>query len=167
MRPLSVLSEEARETWGEEAITKLADHYGREQEHSFKDKITGESCTAVGQPLIDREKTLREWDDIKDVVLAKRWPRDITSVLWSCIRSEYGSSYPNLIKLAHLALSSPVHTADCERGFSAQNHILTKLRNRLTAENQDLIMRVKLFRGVYNIKAVVKHWEEEKDRRNV
>ena len=43
-----------------------------------------------------------------------------------------------------LALTSAVHTAGCERGFSAQNAILTKGRNRLLVENQHKLMRVKM-----------------------
>jgi len=37
-----------------------------------------------------------------------------------------------LIKLASLAITCPVNTAGCERGFSVQNQILVPLRNRLT-----------------------------------
>ena len=47
-----------------------------------------------------------------------------------------------MVKLGHLALSSPVHTADCERGFSAQNIVLTPLRNRLSPKTQDMLLRV-------------------------
>ena len=38
---------------------------------------------------------------------------------------------PNLITLAELALILPIHTADCERGFSKQNLIKSKSRNRI------------------------------------
>ena len=40
-------------------------------------------------------------------------------------------SIPNLIILAELALILPIHTADCERGFSKQNLIKSKSRNRI------------------------------------
>ena len=57
-----------------------------------------------------------------------------------------------------------VHTAGCERGFSAQNHILTSLRNRLTPENQDMLMRVKLH-GNIDVERAFHAWEEAKNRR--
>ena len=38
---------------------------------------------------------------------------------------------PNLITLAELALILPIHTSDCERGFSKQNLIKSKSRNRI------------------------------------
>ena len=78
----------------------------------------------------------------------------------------HADEFPEMVKLGHLALSSPVHTAGCERGFSAQNLILTPLRNRLTGQNQDMLLRVKLhFKEIDPIKAYNK-WEKEKQRRN-
>ena len=53
--------------------------------------------------------------------------------------------FPNMVKLGYLALSSPeyVHTVG-EQGFSGQDTILTSLRNKLTTESQDTLLRVKL-----------------------
>ena len=45
---------------------------------------------------------------------------------------------------AALALTHPIHTADCERAFSSQNLVTTALRNRLGTETCDQLMRVKL-----------------------
>ena len=62
--------------------------------------------------------------------------------------------------------SSPVHTAGCERGFSAQNLILTPLRNRLSGQNQDILLRVKLhFKDIDPFKAYTK-WQQAKQRKN-
>ena len=52
--------------------------------------------------------------------------------------------FPNLIILAALALSHPVHTRDCERAFSSQNLVTTALRNRLAPETCDKLMRIKI-----------------------
>ena len=90
------------------------------------------------------EPFLKEWIQLKEVVLAEHYPRDNMYNLWNLIGQYHGDDFPNMMKLGHLAISSPVHTADCERGFSAQNRILTPLRNRLTPENQDLLIRVML-----------------------
>jgi hypothetical protein len=67
------------------------------------------------------------------------------SELWKLIGKYHGEDFPNMIKLAHLALSSPVHTAGCERGFSAPNAILTPKRSRLGDKTQDDLLRVKLY----------------------
>ena len=73
--------------------------------------------------------------------------------------------FPEMVKLGHLALSSPVHTAGCEWFFSAQNLILTPLRNRLTGQNQDMLLRVKLhFKEIDPFEAY-KKWKEAKNRK--
>ena len=64
--------------------------------------------------------------------------------LWHLI-AKFHPEFPNLNVLARLALTSSVHTAGCERGFSVQNRILTTFRNRLTIENQQKLMRVKIY----------------------
>ena len=70
-----------------------------------------------------------------------------------------------MVKLGHLSLSYPAHTAGCERGFSAQNHILTPLRNRLAAETQDMLLRVKLHTGQIDYQKVLAVSECGKNRR--
>ena len=52
--------------------------------------------------------------------------------------------FPNLIILATLALSHPVHTSDCERAFSSQNLVTTPLRDRLAPTTCDKLMRIKI-----------------------
>ena len=44
--------------------------------------------------------------------------------------------------LANIALIIPVSSASCERGFSCQNRIKTGLRNRLSKENLENLMKV-------------------------
>ena len=73
------------------------------------------------------------------------------------------ADFPNLIKLAQLALTSAVHTAGCERGFSAQNAILTKGRNRLLVENQHKLMRVKMTADI-DYEQVIQIWRQKNRR---
>ena len=49
-------------------------------------------------------------------------------------------SLPNLLKLAFVALTLPIHTADCERSFSLQNNLKNCQRNRLLPERLDTLM---------------------------
>ena len=76
--------------------------------------------TTTSKPIIDYEATQEEWRNIKPKTVALMYPRDKTSNLWALINQYHGDEYPNLIKLAHLALTCPIHTSGCERGFSIQ-----------------------------------------------
>ena len=104
--------------------------------------------------------------------------------LWHLI-AKFHPEFPNLSVLARLALTSSVHTAGCERGFSVQNRILTTFRNRLTIENQQKLMRVKIYHAdqikkmkdqssdkailnkkeVFDFNAALLNWKVSKGRR--
>ena len=56
----------------------------------------------------------------------------------------YKDQYPDFAILMSFFLSVPLNSATCERGFSAQNLVKTKLRNRLTEEHQNELLRVSL-----------------------
>ena len=45
-----------------------------------------------------------------------------------------------MLKLAAFALTLPVHTADCERGFSLQNNIKKSQRNKLLSDRLDTLI---------------------------
>ena len=62
--------------------------------------------------------------------------------LWSIIYKFHKDLFPNLLKLAAVTLTLPIHTADCERGFSLQNNLKNCQRNRLQAERLDTLMVV-------------------------
>ena len=62
--------------------------------------------------------------------------------LWQLIAEYHKEDYQNLITLASLALTHPVHTADCERAFSSQNKVTTPARNRLSSDKCDQLMWV-------------------------
>ena len=149
MRPLSFLSSKQLEDFGNEEIKSLCELYGREQTVTWKATVPQEQPLSTehkntSQPLIDFQKTLEEWRLLKRVVLAEQYPRDCMWQLWSSIVNYHGKEFPNITILARLALTSAVHTAGCERGFSVQNRIHTTFRNRLNVETQQQLMRVKL-----------------------
>ena len=127
MRPLSFLSAHQLEEYGTKEIKALCDFYGSPQTSSWLED--GEQQEKTSQPLIDPVKTIEEWQLVKQVVIAEQYPRDSMHQLWSLI-VKYHPEFPNLNILAKLALTSSVHTAGCERGFSVQNRILTTFRNR-------------------------------------
>ena len=84
------------------------------------------------------------------------------------MRCENVSVAMNLIKLAALALTSPVHTADCERGFSVQNLIKDSQRNRLSEDKLQQLMTVSIEAPSidnFNFIEVVDIWKSLKKRK--
>ena len=62
----------------------------------------------------------------------------------STLIHEYKHVHPDFVQLALISLVIPVTSAPCERGFSVQNSIKTKLRNRLNPEWLNRVMMVRL-----------------------
>ena len=62
----------------------------------------------------------------------------------STLIQEYKHVHPDFVQLALISLVIPVSSAPCERGFSVQNSIKTKLRNRLNPERLNRMMMVRL-----------------------
>ena len=52
--------------------------------------------------------------------------------------------FPNLAHIASSLLVIPVHSADCERGFSAMGRIKTKLRSRLCNQSVNSLMFISI-----------------------
>ena len=50
----------------------------------------------------------------------------------SCLIQEYNDVHPDFVQLALVSLVIPVSSAPCERGFSVQNAIATKLNDDQT-----------------------------------
>ena len=74
---------------------------------------------------------------------------------------------PNHLLLAELALILPLQTADCERGFSAQNAIITSKRNRLGEESLNTLMTLKCEGNLQDENLLEKSfslWRERKQR---
>ena len=67
-----------------------------------------------------------------------------TITAWHDILVDIKDLYPNVYKIISTVLSLPITTVCCERGFSIQNIVKTKLRNRLTNENIDYLMKIML-----------------------
>ncbi|KAK3098990.1 hypothetical protein FSP39_024990, partial [Pinctada imbricata] len=165
LRPVSFLDSKELEEFGTEEMDILCQFYGEKQTVKWKQEKVTKSNTS--EPIIDVAKTKKEWGLLKRVVVAEKFPRDFMQLLWGLTWKYHKDKFPNLLTLARLALTSAVHTAGCERGFSVQNQILTKLRNRLNVETQSKLMRVKLCcleRNVIVEKAL-SVWRKSKTRR--
>ena len=118
--------------------------------------------------MIDPDQTADEWAKIKSLLVKAGYPRDRMVPLWNLIRKYHKDKFPNLITLASLALTAPIHTADCERGFRLQNSLKTSVRNRLGSERVDDLMVVSAEGedlDQFDFNAALQHWRKKKDRR--
>ena len=139
---------------GQEEIDTLCNFYGQEK--------SGE------QPYIDAEKTKNEWGILKPLVIQQKYPTDKFHILWGLIHKYHGTEFPNLMKIAELALIAPLQTADCERGFSCQNDIKTRDRNRMSGDRLNKLMHITLFKcgvGEFDYDRAVQVWRDTKHRR--
>lgn len=57
---------------------------------------------------------------------------------------DYNEIYPDYCILMQYFLSVPLNSASCERGFSAQNILKTKSRNRLSTDRLNKMLRVSI-----------------------
>ena len=77
------------------------------------------------------------------------------------------------ITLTHLALTMPLSTAECERGFSALARIKSDLRNRLLNSTLSYLMMISIQGPTAEqltpewLDAVARIWYKQKDRRVV
>ena len=81
---------------------------------------------------------------LKELLVETPYPTENLETLWKGIATCQRETYPNLIKLAKIALVYPVHTADSERGFSAQDAVKLSPRNRLSSISVETLLIIKL-----------------------
>ena len=76
--------------------------------------------------------------------------------------------YPTVAEVAGRFLVAPVSTVDCERGFSRQNLIKTCLRNRMSVEALDKLLRLSIEGpsvDKFHYEKAVEKWAKIKNRR--
>ena len=80
---------------------------------------------------------------VKTIVKLAKYPVDNMPSLWKTITLFHKDEVPEIIKLAQYALTLPLHTCSCERVFSNQNLIVTRLRSRLNPKISDKTFKSK------------------------
>ena len=159
MRTLTFVPAQELPEFGNDKLEILTQHFGTRKTDSDGSEV---------EPLVDAEAVKSEWAILKQVVLQQKYPRDKLSTLWKLIYTYHRDVFPNLLKLAAVALVLPVQTAVCERGFSAQNMIKVSARNRLSAKRLDTLMLISTEGpelSEFSFKQAVQHWKTAKDRR--
>lgn len=158
LKPIEFLSKEDLVKHGDKQLGILTEHYGTER------ICKGVKSAAVVNPDFCRN----EWIDLKNLVLNQGYPRDKFVTLYQIINKYHNSSFPNILKLAQLAMILPLHTADCERGFSAMSNIHDIKRNRLEPQRLQRLLMINIQgpdREEFDFNAAVNTWSSKKERR--
>ena len=113
-----------------EAAEKLAEHFGKEKTVTVceGDLITGVvNRETVIEPLLDGEKLIQECHGLHG--MRKGTYRGLSLyALSQRIILKHMTQFPNLAKLATIALCTQVTSVECERSFRTQNRIKSKFR---------------------------------------
>ena len=166
MRPLNFLSPEEFEAYGNDEIQSLAQYYTNEQQHT--DTVNNTVFTSPPFINCSVETVLTEWQLCKSVVKSCHYPTGSLTSLWEVLGRFHAQDVPHLLRLVYLAVTHPIHSCDCERTFSVQNLTLTSLRNRMSAEHCDYIMRIIIEGGpieAFNFPSALEKWRNQKARR--
>ena len=109
MWPLSFIPVDKLDTWGNDKITTLTKYYGSEAIRNYKPKGSKVAHIYMSEAKINADDTMAEWIKVKGTVLTQEYPRDNMATLWKCIATFHKEQFPNLMKLAALALTSCTH----------------------------------------------------------
>uniref|UniRef100_A0A3B1J4P0 TTF-type domain-containing protein n=1 Tax=Astyanax mexicanus TaxID=7994 RepID=A0A3B1J4P0_ASTMX len=84
-----------------------------------------------------------EWRMLKILIKGQFMDKSYSG-LWEVMLSKepYCSDFQNIFHLAEIMLVLPISAAQCERGFSAQNRIKSKVRNSLNVSTVEDLVRI-------------------------
>lgn len=118
-------------TYGVCELDVLLEHYGTPK------VVNGKQFN----PPVDADACRQEMPLFKQLVFHSYSSMSLHE-LWKIMAAKHVEHFPALITLAKACFIVPVSTAQCERGFSTQNRIKSKLRNRLKAKHLDILLRI-------------------------
>ena len=141
MRPISFLStEDLVNYYGCKETEPLCQYYGHPKSHSWTKQTQTKKATPPA--VIDPVKCQAEWQSLKGVVLAEKYPWDRDNDLWQLVQKYHEDEFPEKIKLGQFCFTLAIHTAECESRFSVQNSTLTPSKNELQEATQDTLTGV-------------------------
>ncbi|MCO5601158.1 hypothetical protein L7F22_055277 [Adiantum nelumboides] len=129
------IHEKALKDFGMSECAEIVCFYGEEKNVDGK----------IYAPLIDGNSFKDEFRKFKRQVaidFAKMGLCHVTSLLAS--NDSLKDMYPNVLKVAQIALVQCCSTAVCERGFSSRTKIKNKWRNRLEIESLDALLVISI-----------------------
>ncbi|XP_061192620.1 uncharacterized protein C17orf113-like [Saccostrea echinata] len=133
--------------FGNESVAVLAEHFA----------IQG----------IETEQVPMEYKQCKRLVIGSFSTSSLSEVCEK-LGSEYEDILPNLIKLVQCCTLLPVNSATCERGFSTQNRIKSRLRTNLNNNSVNDLMRISEDGPSienFDFAKALKIWKDEKKRK--
>ena len=116
------------------AVDELG-HYGNDKLSTLLDHYQGTELE------FDTSQTMQEWQMLCSTLTTNQHLQTLLDVVSFICNPGTDGTLPQLKALAVRALLLPVSTADCERGFSCMNRVVTPLRNWLKTENIDKLLR--------------------------
>ncbi|VDI74940.1 Hypothetical predicted protein [Mytilus galloprovincialis] len=129
--------------YGEQQLECLGDHYN----------------------LINQEELQVEWGILKYLIFNNYKGLSFADLLTAIISRK--DQFPNAISLMEISRILPVSSVECERGFSRQNIIKTKLRCSLGIDSLDQLMRISLV-GVdvkdFDPVPAIRKWQSVRNR---
>lgn len=119
-------------SYGDNEIKTLAEYYGVSKQADDGAEL---------EPLLDGDELKAEWIELKQIMSRNFKDSSIQGMAKKLLTSiEMQEQFPNTLQLLTIALTIPVSSVDCERGFSKQNLIKTKIRARLKTETVSTLM---------------------------
>ena len=94
--------------------------------------------------LLDTERCKGQFLQFKHFVVSHKTDYSTFDKFTHLLLTVYTDVYPDLVLLASIAIVIPVSSAPCERGFSAQNILKSKLRNKLNPERLNRLLMIRL-----------------------
>lgn len=157
-------NEEDLSSYGMSKLQTLIEFYGKKQ------SVTFEGETNVSTPDIDGDEANAEWKFFRRVLYKEFKKLSMDEVFGNLLTNEtIKAAFPNLVRLASLAITLPVTTASVERSFSDMKLIKTRLRNRLGEQSLDQTMRICIegpdTLSDADLVEIITHWKEQKPRR--
>ena len=134
--------------YGNDQLHVLREHYGEFLDHA----VLEQEWVYFKQLLAESFKNLTTREVLEMVV------KDLSLQI---ILPQFG-------RLANIALTIPISTADCERGFSAVKRIKTLLRNQSKTHTLDCLMRISVEGPEldrFNFDSAATHWASLRNRR--
>ena len=120
------------QTLGVEEISKLSEHF-----------------------QLDKHTVLREWVLVRQAIHQRYYKdfkgRNMILDAWSRLYGHYYSSCKNIFFLLSVAMTLPLSSASCERGFSKQNYIKTRFRSKMLQPHLDSLMRISINAPLFNM----------------
>jgi translation elongation factor P/translation initiation factor 5A len=127
-------------------------------------------CTTY-KDLVDYSKCVLEWDTFKETMKSSFKSMKLNDFVLKVVTDEsLYMQYPALALLAEIVLVFPASMAEVERGFSYQNSIKSKSRNRLHSIHLDQLLRLRLNSPEthdFPLQQAYKNWVELNKRRYV